>query len=486
MSQPSPDLQETEKAVISPSAATDRVPLRAKLAWALGSLGDNYASQTLTQLITPVYNVALGVPAETIAKALSLPRYLDSFADPTIGYLSDNAQTRWGRRRPFILAGAIPLAILAYCLWLPGQGWSKSSLAWFISGATLLYYIAYALFIVPYRALGFELTSDYNERTSVQGWGMIFGLVGGLGIPWLYKLSLVFGGADPSATQIPPDVMLNGVRKVGLGVAAIIFVTCAAPAFLCRERLHGTAQEKISILNALQETLKNRPFFNMLFARSFALISTFAVTAIATPLMIHYLYGGNQSQASTLQGFAGNLLFAGAAIGIPFNTSMSARLGKRHAFIVCLATASAGCLSQFVTYQPEHPYWILLSNFILGFGLQGVWLMCQSMVADVCDEDEVRTGRRREGIYGATYALLEKLAVTTGFYLAGTIATVCGYSAGVPSPDVLHKMWLASILVPVAGMILAALLIWFYPLTHQRMLEIRHRLDERKATPSVP
>ena len=459
---------------------TDRVPLKAKFAWALGSLGDNYASQTLTQLVGPVFNVALGVPAELIAKALSLPRYLDSFADPTVGYLSDNARTRWGRRRPFILAGAIPLANLSFVLWLPGPHWSHSALAWFISIATLFYYLAYALFIVPYRALGFELTSDYNERTRVQGWGMVFGLVGGLGIPWLYKLALVFGGADPNATTYAPEVMLHGVRWVGLGVAIIILVTCSAPAFLCREKVQTAVQEKISICDALVQTLRNWPFFNMLFARTLVLIATFAVSAIGTPLMIYYLFAGNQSQASTLQGFAGNLLFAGAGIGIPFNTAMSARIGKRHAFIVCLAVASLGCLSQFFTMKPEHAYWILVSNFVLGFGLQGVWLMCQSMVADVCDQDELRTGRRREGIYGAAYALLEKLGVTTGFFLAGTVATVCGYSAGVPSPETLHKMWLAAIFVPVVGMALAALLIAFYPLTHRRMVEIRGELDARK------
>src|SRR4051812_32015832 len=98
--------------LLEPTAApaSERVPMRAKLAWALGSLGDNYASQTLTQLVNPVYNIALGVPATMIASALSIPRIIDSFADPTVGYLSDNSRSRWGRRRPFILAGAIPLA----------------------------------------------------------------------------------------------------------------------------------------------------------------------------------------------------------------------------------------------------------------------------------------------------------------------------------------------------------------------------------------
>ncbi len=458
----------------------DRVPLRAKMAWALGSLGDNYAQQTITMLAGPVYNITLGLPADKLASALSIPRWIDSFADPTVGYLSDNAKTRWGRRRPFIAAGAIPLAIMAYCLWLPGLNWSHASLVWFISGISLLYYLAYALFIVPYRALGFELTRDYNERTRVQGWGMIFGLIGGQGLGWLPKLALVFGGANAADKTPNPEAMLHGVRWVGLAVGLIILVTCAAPAFLCRERTQITTQEKISIWTALKETLKSWPFFNMLLSRTLVLISTIAVSALTAPLAIQFLYGGNQSDAYTLLGLSTNFLMVGAGIGIPFNSWMSAKIGKRHAFIVCLAVAIAGCLSQAITYQPAHPKWTLASQFILGFGLQGVWLMCQSIVADVCDEDEIRTGRRREGLYGATYALLEKLGITAGIYVGGIIATLCGYSAGISSEAVLHKMWLAIIVVPVIGMILSAALIFFYPLTHERMIEIRRRLDARK------
>ncbi|HEY2342072.1 MAG TPA: MFS transporter, partial [Chthoniobacteraceae bacterium] len=383
----------------------EQVPRRSKFAWALGSLGDNYASQTLQQLAFPVFNIGLGLSAERLATALAIPRWLDSFADPTIGYLSDNSRNRFGRRRPFILAGAVPLAILAYAIWLLGSGWSETSLAWYVSALSLLYYLAYALFVVPYRALGFELTADYNERTRIQGWGMIFGLLGGLGIPWLYSLVLIFGGANPHATAIAPETVLSGARWVGLAVGVIILVTCSAPALFCRERVRSGAQEKIAVFPALRETLANRAFVNMLFSRTLVLVGTFGVSTLNTPLMVYYLYGGNQFPASKLQGIAGNLQFIGAAIGIPFHAWFSARVGKRHAFLTSLAVAAAGSLSQLVTYQPSHPYWILGSFFCFGFGVQGVWLMCQSMVADVCDEDETRTRRRREGIYGAAYSL---------------------------------------------------------------------------------
>jgi len=465
-------------ASVSPESS-DHVPWKSKLAWALGSLGDNYAAQTITQLATPVYNVALGVPAAMLAKAIALPRLLDMFADPTVGYLSDNAHTRWGRRRPFILAGAIPLAILMVILWMPGQQWSSPKLATYFAIATFLYYLAYALFIVPYRALGFELTTNYNERTRVQGWGMIFGLVGGLGIPWLYKMVLIFSGAAPGMENPPAELVLRGVFWTSVAVAVVILIACAAPAILCRERVQTVPQPHITITAAVMETLRNWPFFNMLFARTLVLVSTFAVTAISTPLMIYFLFDGDQEQASTLLGVSGNLLFAGAAIGIPFNAWMSSAIGKRLAFVVCLAVAAIGSTSQFWTYRAEHPFWILPSNFVLGFGLQGVWLMCQSMVADVCDEDELRTGRRREGIYGASYALMEKLGINVGFLVGGLVAGWCGYVTGQPSAEILHRMWMAAVFIPGFGMLLGGVLIWSYPLSRERMAAIRAELDRR-------
>ena len=309
------------------------VPLRAKLAWGLGSLGDNYASQSLTQLKDPVYNIALGVPADLLGLALMLPRLIDSFADPAIGYLSENTKSRWGRRRPFILAGAVPLGIVSAFLWSPGAHWSYSALLAYFSVGITLYFIAYSLFIVPYRALGFELTADHHERTSVQGWGMILGLVGGLGIPWLYKLTLIFGGADPRSIAVAPEIVLRGAGWVGLIVGFIILVACAAPALLCREKPVPQPTERISIKASILETLRNRPFLILLLARAAVLIGTFAVMALLVPLGIYYLYSGNQSAFSTLAGVAGNLLFLGAAIGIPVNAWLSRQIGKGRALI---------------------------------------------------------------------------------------------------------------------------------------------------------
>ncbi len=356
-------------APVSTAPAESRLPLRAKLAWALGSLGDNYSMNTLNMLKDAVYTVALGVSAEKLGWALFFPRFIDAFVDPMVGYWSDNSKSRHGRRRPFIFLSAVPLALLGFLIWVPSRSLGVDGLFWYFLVTTFLFYGAYSFFIVPYRALGLELTTDYNDRTRVQAWGMIVGLLGGLGIPWLYKLTLVFGGAHPGDTNISPDVILDGVRWVGLGTAVLVLFSCIAPAIFCRENAVVAPAQKLSLVGAIRETARNRPFLHMLAMNLFAILATLAVGAVGLILTINYLYNGDQGAAATLNGWAGMVLMAGAFIGVPINTWISTRIGKRHAAFVCLGTAAAAFASMIWTMHPSHPNGMIASSFLLGFGL---------------------------------------------------------------------------------------------------------------------
>jgi Na+/melibiose symporter-like transporter len=125
---------------------------------------------------------------------------------------------------------------------------------------------------------------------------------------------------------------------------------------------------------------------------------------------------------------------------------------------------------------------MLLPAFITGWGMQGVWLMTATMNADVCDEDELVTGHRREGMYGAVFALEQKIAFGVASGLGGLLAVRCGYTSGAPkSPEVLVTLKHAFIITQVAFLVLAAVVIAFYPLTRARQREVRRLLDERHA-----
>lgn len=460
--------------------------MRTKFTWALGSLGDNYAGNTIGQLKDAVYTVALGVPPELIGWALSVPRLLDAFFDPLVGHWSDNWRGRRGRRRPFIFAGAIALGVTMTLLWLPptGSGWSHRALAVYFLGATMLFYAAYSIFLVPYRALGLELTSDYHERTRLQGWGMMVGLLGGLGLPWLYKLTLLVGGGDAHAPNIPAEAILVGARWVGAAVGLLVLLTCLVPALACRERPAQATAAPISLFSALRATTRNRPFLQMLGMNFCATVGMYSPVTVSLLVSIYFLFQGNQDAAASLTGYLGMAQMLGSLAGVPVNTAISVRWGKRRAALGALAIGAGGFASQWWTLLPAHPYWAVPSQFLIGWGMQGVWLMSATMNADVCDSDQLATGRRREGLYGAVFALEQKLAFAVAALLGGYLVSRCGYlPGGAPDLPVLLNLRTTLIVTPLVGLGFAAAVIAFYPLSRARVDEIQTLLAARHRVP---
>ena len=469
-----------------PAASCARLPIRTKFIWALGSLGDNYAGNTIGQLKDAVYTVALGVPPEWIGWALALPRLLDALIDPFIGFWSDSVRTRWGRRRPFIFFGALALGGAMTLLWLPpaGSGWSPRALASYFLVTTLLFYAAYSVFLVPYRALGLELTSDYHERTRLQGWGMMVGLIGGLGLPWLYKLTLLCGGGA-AGVAVTGEVIVSGARWVGGAVGALVLVTCVIPALGSREKEVFGVSGKISLGEALRATLRNRPFLRMLGMNFCATVGMYSTVTVSLLVSIYWLFGGDQEAAASLTGGLGMAQMLGSLAGVPVNTGFSVRFGKRVAALLSLGVAAAGFGSLWFTLLPAHPYWAIVSNVLIGWGMQGVWLMSATMNADVCDGDELHTGHRREGLYGAVFALEQKIAFSVAALVGGYVVSRCGYSTSFPpTVPTLLRLRGALIVTPLVGLTLAAAFIAFYSLSRARIVEIQARLVARRASVS--
>ena len=150
---------------------TQKLTRSKKSAWSIGSITDVYMTNALNYLAFPIFNMGLGVDPRMLGWALGLPRIWDAISDPLMGNISDNIRTRFGRRRPFILIGAILCAVMFALLWTSAaSGWSPTAIGWWFMAMVFLYYTAYTIFAVPWGALGLELTSDYNERTRVQAY----------------------------------------------------------------------------------------------------------------------------------------------------------------------------------------------------------------------------------------------------------------------------------------------------------------------------
>ncbi len=449
-----------------------------RVAWGVGGVTERLAHESVNALTLPIYNVGLGVNAIWIGWALAIPRLIDALTDPLMGNLSDNARTRWGRRRPFILIGAILTGLFAVLLWNPWLELPKSGLlVWYLVGS-VLYYLAYTVFVVPFSALGLELSSDYDERTRVQAWRMLFFLIGGMLGPWLYKLCFLIGGDDSGL--VAPEVI--GAKWVGLIIGSIIIIAGVCPALFCRESIRVTSQPKISFRHALGCTLKNRAFCILIIGNMLIWMGLFLTGPFLIYINLYHTADGVRDFGATINGWVGTVIsLGGVLLGVPAATWLSTRIGKRPAVLIALAVSALAYISQWWTITPTLPYLQLVTMLALGISLNGSWLIIPSMVADVCDEDELATGMRREGMYSAVTSFSQKFAMGLATLLSGYLLGATGYEPGpVQTPETVWMMRVFYVGVQSTGLLLAAIAFFFYPLTHARAEEIRSQIESRR------
>ena len=727
----------------------DKVSLGTKLSWGMGGIADNYIMNALNILVLPIYNIAFHMDPVLLGIALFIPRFLDAITDPLMGNISDNTRSRWGRRRPYIFVGAILSALLLPFIWTPPSQTQTGLFIYFAIISICYMSIAYTMYIVPYTALGYELTNDYDERTRTLSWRMYLGIIGGISMPWLYKLCLlpVFKG-DAAA----------GAFWLSVIIGVIIVITGILPAIKGKENVQAAKQDKIKMLDALKYTMKNRPFQILVVGYIFVIFTLFTCGTVGLYVSIYYVgkgakdiaatkfvdesaivqkdyfsqnlggisamqvvasqiledtqaqreafaiakktddtvagaveilvgrelqaknfidatsgnevvatYNFDESYVSTLLeklsdapvaisqentsklvaefdlerltlkqriqswfmikpeiidregeefvnakleltnlldvanadleelnnamslegqvinfadlqdllatayqakksfvsldhwfmnneligskidevkifnsyiadgiqkcdfianalvdisseslktydgllgaseaasdyykkidarsfsatigGLAGTVVFGTSYLSMFLITAISVRWGKRHGMVIGLILALAGTIMQIYTFNPSHPYWLLISSFVMGLGLQGCWLMISSMVGDVCDVDELETGLRREGVYGAVTGFAMKFAISLTALAGGILLVAAGFDSKVAgyfgniSPDVLFKLKYYFIGLQALGLIITIIVFMFYPITRAKAEEIRRLLDERK------
>jgi GPH family glycoside/pentoside/hexuronide:cation symporter len=455
------------------SIKTNQLPRYQKLAWGMGGMTNDLVN-VISVLAIPIYSIALGVNPALIGIALMIPRVWDAFSDPIMGHISDNFRSRWGRRRPLILIGAVLLCISFPLLWTPNPEWGSNGLAAYLLVMLLVYYTAYTIWSVPWNALGFEMTPDYNERTRVQAWRAAFATSAGLFISWTYKLCFLFNENE-----------VIGARYVGALVGLVLLVTGSASAFFCRERIESQAQKKIKLIPAFTATLKNRPFLLVCGTVAFFILGVFLVQPMAIYVNIYYVFQGSENAreaASVVTGLGGML---GAVLGLAFIPAISwlaTNRGKKQTLLLGMAITAVSFLSQYWTFLPAHPYLQLISFLLKAPSIAFIWLILPSMVADICDVDELDTGLRREGMYGAVYGWVLKIGVSLGLLLSGFVLTMAGIdpAAKIQSPEAIRTLRILFSLIPFLFTLGGAWLIYRYPLTEARVNELKEKIDALK------
>lgn len=435
-------------------ARPDRLKTSTCIAFGTSAFGENLALNSVVQLAFPVFNLALGVSPALIGLALALPRLWDAFTDPLMGSISDNFRSRWGRRRPFIVIGALLTAIFAAGIWQVPTGQSEMFYFWWLLIGSLLMATAFTVFVVPYGALGLELTGDYHERTRLMAIKSTFSKTSGLINQWLFKLVLL--GFFPT--------MVAGARTLGIVVGGIIGLVGTITGTTVKERpeLAARSVTKLSLWRSWRETMGQKDFMALAVAQVLVYTSILLVDNLGFYLNVFYVNGGDTEAGALLKGASGTLFQAGGILFIPWILKLSRRVGKRRAFLLCLSSIAVGGVAKWFCYVPGAGWWMLLPSFLLAPGLVAVLVLVPSMTADVCDLDEARTHARREGMFNAVSSWLLKFSSSLTIFFSGYLLTVVGWDTDLEaaqSPGTFLAMRLAFsgatiLLAVVAGLAL--------------------------------
>ncbi len=458
-----------------------KVPLRTKITWGFGGLADNFMFNTLTALGTLVYVNHFGLSPALAGLALAFPRLIDAFTDPWIGNLSDNAKTRFGRRRPFMLFGVIACVVLLPLLWtVPGvetaqNPWYTNLPFLYICFIGSMLAIAYTLFVVPYTALGFELTPDYDERTRTLVWRMYIGLAGSLGAGWLFRIA----SEDTWFADLGA-----GAFWVTVGVSLVVLIAGLIPVIGCREDLEVERQEPIKLIPAIRYSMTNKPFVILFISYVFVIVAMFAAQGIAPLLLQHHVFGGSAIKVGNFAGIVGTMAVALSYVSMILLTWVSIRTNKRIAMIVGLSLVLTGTIMNYFAIDPRWPWALYVAAFVMFLGMQGCWLMVASMVADVCDDDELKSDRRREGMFSAAIGFGLKAAQGLTFGIGGYLATAAGFDSvqvaesGLDT-EIANRMKFYLIAFQAIGLIIAIKLMTRYPITREQAQVTQKTLKAR-------
>jgi GPH family glycoside/pentoside/hexuronide:cation symporter len=473
------------------TAARDRISLPQRFAYGLGALVNNLLGAAIG-VMAIVLNLGLGINPAVVGTLMALPRLTDALTDPLMGYISDHTRSRWGRRRPYIFIGAITAGILFAALWQLPAGHSESFYFWFFLFGSILFYLAYTVFATPWVALGYEMTPDYNERTRLMGVANFMGQFAWVAAPWFYMIM--------ENDRLFED-SVAGARGLAIAVGVFAIVVGIIPAIVCCERMQKIAEKEEAAdkvtesgLQALGRnltaffkgfliTIKFAPFLKLCIATFLVFNGFMLVSSFSSYVIIYYVYGGDKDLGAGLIGWNGTASAIGTFCVIPLVTWLSTRIGKRRAFFFAVGVSIFGYALKFFCYSPTYPMLLLVSTPFIAFGLGGLFTLMGSMVADVCDLDELNTGHRREGMFGSIFWWVVKLGMALALGVSGFLLNATGFDVafgGEQPENTLFMMRLFDVGVPIVASAIAIWVVASYPITEQRAREVRSELEQRR------
>ena len=437
-----------------------------KLMYGAGDIGFSLTSTILGVYFLFFMIEVVGLRPGIAAIPIAIGKIWDFVNDPIFGYISDRTRTRWGRRRPFLIFGALPLAVTFTMLWYRPGFESTTALVAYYSIAYIIFEASATLTYMPYFALTPELTSDYDERTSLTSYRMFFSILGSL-LAFTLPLIIVGTFTPENASKV---LLMGGI--FGLVSALPLFITF----FGTKEREDLVKLEKPTLLESVKSVWKNVPFR---YGLGIFLATWISVDILQSSLLFYVKY---VVQRDAQNDIIMATIFVVAMFALPIWNWVSKRWSKRYAYMFGIAFWAVVQLVM-MALNPTTPLpLILLLCSMAGIGVAAAHVLPWAILPDAIEWYEYQTGERHEGMFYSVTTLARKITSAGAVPLIGPILELTGYQPNVLQQSEGAINGIRMIIGPIPAILLAVgiFIAYKYPLDREDFLNIVTKIKARR------
>jgi len=445
--------------------AQDRLSIGVKLGYGVCDLGGNLFFTVLAFLLMNYLTDTVGLAAGLAGIAIMIGKVWDAVTDPMAGYLSDRTTHRWGRRRPWIFYGSFPLAITMIIMFTNPRIADQGLLFIWAAVAFCLLCTAYTAVNIPYNSLTPELTQDYHERTSLNGYRFGFAVIG----------TLLGAGAALPLVKLFAD-RSTGYTVMGTVFGAVMLVTALATFFSVREPVVERKPSALGFFATYWKVFKNKPYVLILLTYA---VHVMGLTVVSSTVIYYFKYIHNDEPITTV---AMLILLVTAMVFIPVSVLLSKKIGKKAVYAAGLLIMAAGVMVLFFQGHLQPKGFSLAVMVFSGIGMGFTYALPYAMVPDTVEYDYLLSGERREGAFYGIWTFALKIGQAVSLAIVGGVLSLTGYVPEVAqSGDALLGIRLLIGPIPAAIMVGAALILYFYPISEERYKEICEQIKEMEA-----
>lgn len=469
-----------------PVQTARRLSLPTKFFYGFGSVAFGVKDNGFSYFLLIFYNQVLGLPAQTVGLAIMIALFVDAFLDPIVGQISDNWRSRWGRRHPFMYAAAIPVTVSYLLLWNPPRSLDHQGLFFYLIATAILIRSFITCYEIPSSALAAELTTEYDERTKLLSYRFLFGWIGGLA---MYFAALkVF--LRPDAAHKVGQLNVEGYAHYGLAAAILMLVAILVSAIGTHRQipfLREAPHRKLSLGQLAREmvgTLAHASFLRVLAGS----LCTAMAGGLILSISLYFATFFWELSSAQIALFTFSSLTA-ALFAFAAAPALSRRFGKKPSAMVLIALSLViGCtpitLRLLGVFPPNgapllFPLLFLQNTVSTGFSITAGILM-SSMIADVVEDSELRTGKRSEGLFFAASAFVAKAVSGIGIFASSMMLLVAKFPQGAKPGQVPAEVVrnLGLVYVPTIAVLytVAILMLTGYRITRESHAESLRKL----------